>query len=196
MTEDSDTSLFDLKKNERKKALNALFPQQKQTPEAEKLSELIKKTPPHKCKKIFQNEYDSDAYEVIGLANLLTKDQFAQLPDIDAMTVYYMVQRMNEADRYNSHWMLKLQQRRPSLVKEYQSEEQWKPYIAEFDRLIELGKAPSCARNTIGKMIEAENIKRSNRGDELICVKKSKDGTTKSKPNRGTLSRQLVPNPK
>lgn len=173
--------------------LRELLAPQKPHPDREKIAEALKNAPPHKNPKVYKDEYDKNADEVIGLATFMPEHQFKQLPDIDASTALSMVKRMNEADRVNTEWMLKAQQLRPSMTKEYQTDLEWKPYIAIFDEYIKNGKTVGHARGLVGKLIEAENEDLLKNGEKLICVKKSKNGETKLRPSRKTLERQLVP---
>jgi hypothetical protein len=143
-------------KDERKKALTALFPEQKRHTDYDKIAEALKKAPPFKNPKVYKNEYDKNADVVIGLSIFLAEDEFSQLPDVDSATVFSMVKRMTESDRYNSHCLLKLQQKRPSSIKEVKSRAEWEPYIKEFDKFIKEGKTESWAKSKIGDKIENE----------------------------------------
>ena len=204
LVESKDDKLEALAKQieERNKVLSALFPEKKRHTDYEKISKALKTASPPKYSKVYKNEYDENADVVIGLSIALTEKEFSKLPDVDSATVFYMLKRMKEVDGYNSHWLLKLQQKRPSSIKEAKSRKEWEPYIKDFDEYIKEGKTESWAKNKIGDRIE-EDRNRINK--EYVAegkkppfkLRKIKNtGNYTTRPDRGTLNRQLVTNRK
>jgi hypothetical protein len=175
---------------------------EKQIAEREAIKKVSQKIPPPKNKVItsYKNEYDEQAHFIIQFCTLLSKDEFATLPDLDAKTVYYIIQRMSEVDRYNTDCSLELNQLQLPASKEIKTRKEWMPYIEEFNRLIENGESVSKARTKIGNMIEKVNKVRINKKEKPICTKSTRgDGNSlcpTARPDKSTLCRQLVTNRK
>jgi|GEM_PF-3483825 len=93
------------KKAELRDALTKLFPKsQNPTPSAKKLQEAAKNLPPPKNPKVYKDEHDELADLVIGFSEILTDDEFTQLPDISVKTGIAIGKRADEASKYNSYW--------------------------------------------------------------------------------------------
>ena len=188
---------------ERLNVFKTFFPQRelsdREKLERDKLADAMKKaTPSLKEYPVYENEYDQNAHEIIKFAILLKPEQFLQFPDVDSETVYYIIKRMSEVERYNTEWQLKLKQQIPSAVKSTKTSEAWKPYIERFDELIRKGKTEAWAINKIGDEIERINKESIDKGQKpLFKTRKSPNtGVNNPRPSQSALRRQLVTNRK
>jgi hypothetical protein len=170
-------------KEKRKKLLLDLFPP-KQSAQTEKIQKILEENTPHQYKKNFENEYDENAYEIIGLSSILTKEQFAKLPDIDATTAYYIIKRMKKAGEYDTDAYIGLFKIRPSASKKQETDKLWWPYQKKFVDNIKQGMDQPLALNEIGKVMEKDKVWNK--------ISKKDPNKILTRPDRTTLYRKLV----
>ncbi|MEI6709264.1 MAG: hypothetical protein WCK96_19250 [Methylococcales bacterium] len=145
-------------------------------------------------KKTYRNEYDQNAHGIIQLAMLLTQEQFAQLPDVDSETVYFIIKRMVEVEQYNFEWKLKAEQQKASNAHLAKAEDRWQPYREKFNEYIRQGKEEKDAKRKIGNEIQRLNQELVKQGKKPLCngEEDKKTGQYNYRPDRSTLGRQLM----
>jgi hypothetical protein len=94
-----------------------------------------------------------------------------KIQPLDALTVFYIIQRMDMNGKYTSLWEQELKQQLPSVSKSKSSDALWKTYKEKFNRFINEGVEQSEAIKQIGNLIEEENTKRKANKEKLIGTK-------------------------
>ena len=143
-------------------------------------------------KQTFVNEYDRKANELINFMYYLDQGQFAQLPDIEAGTVFSIITRLDLSGHENllRHDMYLKQ--KPYKAKVDIKKAEWKHYKELFAKNIANGFPENTALKQVCDEIEKHNRAIGN-PDGYICVKEGKDRIKKPRPSLKNVKRQLLP---